>query len=401
VTDRTPNDTTPAGDVLPTSSNGQASAPITSVPLMDPSRVYPAWGPDAERLAVEVLRSHHYVKGPRVAAFEEAYAADTGTAHAVAVDSGTDALYLVLRAVLDQRPADAREVIIPTFTFVATAGAVVNAGGRPIFADVDPETFNLDPASVAARLSPRTAAVIPVHLFGAPADMAALRAAVPEDVFILEDAAQAVHATLDGRKAGALAGAGTFSFYPSKNLAAAGDGGIVTTDDDTLAAKVRALRDHGQTRKLYDHEDVGTNSRMDEFQAAILSVKLEHIAGWTEQRRVIAERYTSAFAGTPIRTQRLIEGSDSAWHLYTVRVPDRDRVIEDLRAAGIGCGVYYPLPLHRQSCFVPFAPETCPQADALARDVLSLPCFPGMTAAEQARVIEVVHGLVGAAGVSV
>ncbi len=369
---------------------------LTTVPLMDPSRTYPAWGPAAEALVLEVLRSHHYVKGPRVAAFEAAFAEDTGTAHAVAVDSGTDALYLALRAVLDRRPPEAREVIVPPFTFIATAGAVVNAGGTPVFADVDPATFNLDPASVADRLTERTAAVIPVHIFGAPADMAGLRAVLPDDVFVLEDAAQAVHATLDGRKAGALADAATFSFYPSKNLAAIGDGGILTTDDDALAATVRALRDHGQTRKLYDHDDIGTNSRMDELQAAVLTEKLRHIAGWTEARQAIAARYDAAFAGTPARPQRVIDGAQSAYHLYTVRFDERDRVRDELQARGIGCGIYYPHPLHRQSCFARFAPAACPVAEDLAAGVLSLPCFPGLTVEEQARVIETVRALVGA-----
>lgn len=368
----------------------------TPVPLMDPTRTYSAWGPAAERLVVEVLRSHHYVKGPRVAAFEEAFAADTGSAHAVAVDSCTDALYLTLRAVLDRRAPDAREVILPPFTFIATAGAVVNAGGVPVFADVDPQTWNLDPASVAARLTERTAAVVPVHIFGSPADLAGLRAVLPPEVFVLEDAAQAIHATLEGRRAGALADAGTFSFYPSKNLAAVGDGGVLTTDDDALAARVRALRDHGQTRKLYDHEDIGTNSRMDELQAAVLTEKLRHIEAWTEARREIAARYDAAFVGTPARPQRVLDGAASAYHLYTVHVDGRDAILEALRAQGIGCGIYYPHPLHRQSCFARFDPAACPVADELTQHVLSLPCFPGLTVEEQARVIDALRTLVGA-----
>ena len=388
VTDRTDIDA-----AHPAASTTAAPAPV---PLMDPSRTYPAWGPAAEKLVVDVLRSHHYVKGPHVQAFEEAFAADTGTAHAVAVDSCTDALFLTLRAVLDARPADQREVILPPFTFIATAGAVANAGGTPVFADVDPQTFNLDPASVAARVTERTAAIIPVHIFGAPADMQALRAAVPDHVFVLEDAAQAIHATLDGRRAGALADAGTFSFYPSKNLAAIGDGGVVTTDDDELAGLVRALRDHGQTRKLYDHDHIGTNSRMDELQAAVLTQKLRHIAAWTEARGEIAARYDAAFEGTPVAFQRLLEGSTSAYHLYTVRVENRDDVLAALRAQDIGCGVYYPHPLHQQSCFAPYQPQPCPEADALAASVLSLPCFPGLTVEEQARVIDAVRTLVGA-----
>ena len=387
-------------------THGHASRMPDPIPLMDPRRVYADWGPQAERRMTEILRSHTYVKGPHVSGFEAEFAADTGVRHAVAVDSCTDALYLVLRSVLDQRAPEDREVILPTFTFVATAGAVVNAGGIPIFADVDPETYNLDPVSVTAHLSERTAAVIPVHIFGAPADVPAIREAISPfrsngdprgrgEVFILEDAAQAVNATSQGRRAGALADAGTFSFYPSKNLAAAGDGGIITTDDDDLADHVRALRDHGQTRKMYDHAHVGTNSRMDEMQAAILRLKLPHIGRWTGARQALAARYdeafrSEAFAPFDLRTQQLLPGTTSAYHLYTIRVERREEVRAALVDAGIGCGVYYPQPLHRQSCFALVKPQACPQADALSQDVLSLPCFPGLRAAEQDRVLQVI-----------
>lgn len=359
---------------------------------MDPKRAYDAWGPAAEQAVVEVLRSHCYLKGPRVAAFEDAFAAEVGVAEAIAVDSCTDALFLVLRAVLQDRPPEAREVILPPFTFVATASAVVNAGGTPIFADVDPATWNLSPASVAGLLNERTAAVVPVHIFGAPADVTGLRevlAAAGSNAFLLEDAAQAVQATLGGKQAGALCDAGAFSFYPSKNLAAVGDGGIVTTDDTDLAAMVRALRDHGQTRKMYDHDHVGTNSRMDELQAAVLHLKLAHLAGWTAERRAVAARYDAAFAGGTLQPQAVLPGSASAYHLYTVRAPERDALRARLQAAGIGCGVYYPVPLHRQACFAGGQEGACPEADALSAAVISLPCFPGMTAAEQDRVLDV------------
>jgi dTDP-3-amino-3,4,6-trideoxy-alpha-D-glucose transaminase len=363
---------------------------------MDPRRVYPEWGPRAEEAVLRILRDHAYVKGPEVAAFEEAFAAAAGVRRAVSVDSGTDALTLVLRAVLERRPPDRRDVILPTFTFVATAGAVVNAGGRPVFADVDPDTMNLDPESVAALLDERTAAVIPVHLFGAPADMTGLRAALGEaDVFILEDAAQAVQATHEGRRAGGLGHAGTFSFYPSKNLGAAGDGGAVTTDDDHLADVVAALRDHGQTRKLYDHARVGTNSRMDEMQAAVLRIKLPLLEGWTRRRRAIAARYDLAFQGTDLRPQAVVRGTESVYHLYTVRSPERDALKEHLARAGIATGIYYPMPLHRQQCFSKHPAASCPVADALAREVLSLPCFPGLEPSEQDRVIQAVRAFGG------
>ncbi len=196
-----------------------------------------------------------------------------------------------------------------------------------------------------------------------------------------------------GRRAGALGDAGTFSFYPSKNLGAAGDGGIVTTDDDALADAIRALRDHGQRHKLYDHERVGTNSRMDEIQAAVLRVKLPLVAAWTRQRRAVAARYDLAFQGTPFLTQRVEEGARSAYHLYTVRSERRDAVRAALEERGISTGIYYPVPLHRQSCFAPYAPDACPVADRLAKEVLSLPCFPGLTSEEQDAVIEAVRRL--------
>jgi dTDP-4-amino-4,6-dideoxygalactose transaminase len=364
---------------------------------MDPKRVYGEWGPQAEQALLAILRAGVYVKGPHVAAFEKAFAALVGVRHAVAVDSGTEALTLVLKAVLAERPPERREVILPTFTFVATAGAVVNAGGRPIFADVDAATMNLDPASLAARLSPRTAAVIPVHLFGAPADMGALGAALAgrDDVFVLEDAAQAIHALAHGRRAGALARAGAFSFYPSKNLGGVGDGGAVTTDDPALADAVASLRDHGQRKKLYSHERVGVNARMDELQAAALCAKLPRVEAWTAARRRLARRYDEALAGSAAVPQRVLPGTESAYHLYTVRVPERDRVRAALDAAGVATGIYYPVPLHRQACFGPYSPDACPTAERLSLEVLSLPLFPGLTDEEQERVVRTLRGALG------
>jgi dTDP-4-amino-4,6-dideoxygalactose transaminase len=370
---------------------------------MDPKRVYEAWGPAAEAHVVEILRSHQYVKGAHVAGLEREFAEYVGTEHAVAVDSGTDALTLILRAVLADRPEDSREVILPTFTFVATASAVVNAGGLPRIVDVDPQTFNMAPDALAAALSPRTAAVIPVHIFGAPADLGGIRKALlsapgvdASTVFVLEDAAQSIGATMRAggvRRTGSLTDAGAFSLYPSKNLGAAGDGGVVTTDDGRLAEIVRALRDHGQSRKLYASDRVGTNSRMDEIQAAVVRTKLPHLDEWTSQRRAVAARYDQALAGTSARPQRILDGTVSAYHLYTIQVPERDRIREALEDVGIASGVYYPVPLHAQECFrgprfgIEASPP-CPVGDALAETVLSLPCFPGLTPTEQDRVIQ-------------
>lgn len=367
------------------------------VPLMDPKRVYAEWGPAAEEAVVRILREHAFVKGPEIEALEREAAGYFGVARAVAVDSGTDALHLPLRAVLDDRPAGARDVLVPTFTFFATAGAVVNAGGRPVFCDVRLDTQNLDPEAVARHVSPATAAVVPVHLFGGPADLDAVRAACgPQRPFVLEDAAQAIGATVAGRRVGALADGAAFSFYPSKNLGAAGDGGLFTTDDPALADLVAALREHGSTKKLYHHERVGKNSRMDELQAAVLRRKWPRLAAWTAARQAVASRYAAGLADVPeVSLPVTLPGATHVYHLYTVRASRRDALAAALKTAGIGCGVYYPLPLHRQPCFARFSPSPCPVADRLADEVLSLPCFPGLLPAEQDRVIGAVRAFYG------
>ncbi len=374
-----------------------APASPAAVPLMDPKRVYAQWGPSAEEALVRILREHSYVKGPEVKALEEEFAAFTGVRRAVAVDSGTDSLYLPLRAVLDDLPADRREVIVPSFTFFATAGAVSNAGGVPIFADVREDSQNLDPASVAKLVSDRTAAIVPVHLFGNPADLPAIRAALGgRKVFMLEDAAQAVDATVRGKRVGALADAGSFSFYPSKNLGAAGDGGMFTTDDPAMADLVAMLREHGSSQKLYHHERVGKNSRMDEMQAAVVRRKLPHLPSWTAARQAVGSRYSAGFADVPeLKVPVPLPGGTHVYHLYTLRAQRRDALVAHLKARQIGCGVYYPVPLHRQPCFAKHAPAACPVSDHLATEVVSLPCFPGLTVPEQDLVIAEVRRFYG------
>jgi dTDP-4-amino-4,6-dideoxygalactose transaminase len=375
----------------------KAAPAQVAVPLMDPKRVYAQWGPAAEEAVVRILREHSYVKGPEVSSLEREFAAFVGTRRAVAVDSGTDALHLPLRAVLDDRPADRRDVIVPTFTFFATAGAVVNAGGTPVFADVCEHSQNLDPASVARLASERTAAVVPVHLFGSPADVPAVRSALGgRKAFVLEDAAQAIDARVGPSRVGGLADAGAFSFYPSKNLGAAGDGGILTTNDDALADLVASLREHGSTTKMYHHERVGKNSRMDEIQAAVVRRKMHALPAWSEARRAVAARYDAAFADLPeVRPQVALPGASPVHHLYTVRAERRDALAAALKAKEIGCGIYYPVPLHRQPCFARFSPSPCPVADRLADQVLSLPCFPGLTEGEQERVVAAVRRFYG------
>jgi len=239
--------------------------------------------------------------------------------------------------------------------------------------------------------------VVPVHLFGAPADLAGIRAACgPHAPFVLEDAAQAIDATVGGKRVGGLADAGAFSFYPSKNLGAAGDGGLVTTDDAALGDLVAALREHGSTKKLYHHERVGKNSRMDEMQAAVLRRKWPYLASWTAARQAVAAHYAAGLAGVPeLKLPRPLPGTTHVYHLYTVRAARRDELAAHLKARGVGCGVYYPLPLHRQPCFARFEPAACPVADHLATEVLSLPCFPGLTPGELDRVVAEIRAFYG------
>ena len=363
---------------------------------MDPARTYEAWGPDAERDVLDVLRSNTYVRGPRVAELERRMALRLGAARSVAVGSGTQALSLVLTAWLRDREPGAREVVVPAFSFIATAGAVLEAGGTPVFADVDPASFLIDPASVAEVASPRTAAIVPVHLFGAPVGVAPLRAALDAagaaDALVLEDAAQAIDATFDGTPVGSLGDAAAFSFYPSKNLAAAGDAGLVSTSDADLADRVARLREHGVGTVAYEHVEPGTNARMDEMQAAVLLARLGHLAGWTADRRRQAARYIAALDGTAATPQHVDPRSDSAWHLFVARVPDRDAVRARLGEAGVSSGVYYPVPLHQQPALRPWSHASLPVAESLAGDVLALPCFPGMTEDEQERVLEALAG---------
>ena len=374
-----------------------APAALVSVPLMDPKRVYAQWGPAAEEALVRILREHSFVKGPEVKGLEEEFAKFIGVTRAVAVDSGTDSLYLPLRAVLDDLPANHREVIVPSFTFFATAGAVVNAGGVPIFADVLADSQNIDPASIARLVSDRTAAIVPVHLWGNPVDLPGLRAALGgRKVFVLEDAAQAVDATVGGRRVGGLADAGSFSFYPSKNLGAAGDGGIFTTNDPKLADLVAMLREHGSSQKLYHHERVGKNSRMDEMQAAVVRRKLPFLPAWTASRQAVAARYTAAFADLrEVATPATLPGGTNVFHLYILRAERRDELLAHLKARNIGAGVYYPVPLHRQPCFAKFSPAACPVSDRLATETIAIPCFPGLRTDEQDVVVAAVRAFYG------
>lgn len=338
---------------------------------------------------VRVLDSGTYVLGPEVAALEADLAALSGVAHGIGVASGTDALIVALHA-LGIGPGD--RVITTPFTFFASAASIALVGATPVLVDVDPETALIDPAAVEAAVDGTTRCLLPVHLYGQLADVRALRRlADAKGLVILEDGAQCIGATRDGYACGQLGDAGTYSFYPTKNLGAAGEGGMVVTDDEGLATRLRQVRDHGSPQK-YVHARLGLNSRLQAFQAAVLRVKLPHLGRLNARRDGHAAHYTALFAGSEaVRPLRLEPGSRHAWHQYTVRVADRDRVQRELAARGIHCGVHYPVPVHLQEAAHPWKPGgfrrgEFPAAEALAREVLCLPVHPFLMEGDVERV---------------
>ena len=362
------------------------------VPVLDLSPELEELWEERSGEALRVLRSGRFVLGPDVEAFEEEAAEFLGVRHAVGLNSGTDALVIGLRA-LGVGPGD--EVVTTPFTFFATAEAISLIGAAPVFADIEAESFNLDPASFEAAITERTRAVIPVHLFGRPVDWTAIAGvAARHGLRVLEDCAQSIGATVGGgeapRRTGALGDAGAFSFYPTKNLGGFGDGGLLTTDDDAVADAARMLRTHGE-RSRYHNERIGYNSRLDALQAALLRVKLRRLDEFNEARRDAASRYGELLAGleaTGALTTPAVTGGH-VFHQYTVRIHGgrRDEVRQRLDEAGVGTMVYYPIPCHR----LPVYAETCadvhlPAAEAAAGEVLSLPIWPAIEAATQERV---------------
>lgn len=333
-----------------------------------------------------VCASTDFVGGKAVTAFEEEFAQFCDVNHCVGVGNGTDALELALRA-LGVGPGS--EVILPANTFIATAEAVVRCGATPVLADVDFRHLLLDPAAVAAALSQRTRAVIPVHLYGQVAPVELISEAAP-GLPIVEDAAQAQGARRHGRPAGSLGVVAATSFYPGKNLGAYGDAGAVLTDSGDISRRVRLLANHGSEQK-YLHEVVGFNSRLDTVQAVVLSAKLQRLAAWNDARRAAADVYDQLLSDVDqiVRPARM-PGNADVWHLYVVRVAERDQVLQRLRAAGIGAGVHYPVPVHRQRAFAYLGcgPGSFPVTEAAAEEILSLPMYPGIRPSEQSRVVD-------------
>ena len=370
------------------------------VPLFDLTRQYQSLKTELDSAVLRVLESGQFVLGPNVESFERNAAQFLGVKHAIGVANGTDALLLSLRA-LGVRPGD--EVITTPFTFIATAEVVSLLGATPVFVDIEADTFNIDATKIEAAITPRTKGIIPVHLFGHPAPMNDVKAiAKKHGLFVLEDSAQAWGASIDntsstrsGEKTfcGGISEIGAFSFFPSKNLGAAGEGGLVTTNDDELAEHVKMLRMHGMKTRYY-HDEVGYNSRLHAMQAAILDVKLPHSTRWNEMRRAHAARYSELLGDLPLTLPTEREGNYHVYHQYTVRSSQRDMIIEKLAAAKIGAAIYYPVPLHQQNVYSCLGYEvgSLPEAERACREVFSLPIFPELREDEIEEVARVLKG---------
>jgi dTDP-4-amino-4,6-dideoxygalactose transaminase len=363
---------------------------VTSIPLVDLSAPHAAVAEEIAEGWRQVLAQASFVAGPQVAAFESEYAAYIGTRHCVGLANGTDAIEIALRA-LDIGSGD--ECILPANTFIATAEAVVRAGAAPVLVDcADDGTYLIDTGAIEAALTPRTRAIIPVHLYGQAAPVERLLPLAEQaGAWIVEDAAQAHGARRGGKGAGALGHVAATSFYPAKNLGAYGDAGAALTDSDDLAARMRLIRDHGSPRK-YEHEAIGVNSRLDSLQAVVLSAKLRRLAGWNRARQDAAARYNGLLARADhVVRPRLLAGNEHVWHLYVVRVPNRDRVLKELNAAAIGASIHYPVPVHLTHAFagLGYAEGAFPVAERLAGELLSLPLFPEITPEQQERVVSV------------
>jgi dTDP-4-amino-4,6-dideoxygalactose transaminase len=337
----------------------------------------------------EVFAKSAFCLGPHVDAFEKEIADFLGVEHAVAVNSGSSALHL---AVVTANLGPGDEVLVPAHTFIATLWGVIYVGATPVLCDVDEATGTIDVDDAERRVTPHTRAIIPVHLYGQPADMDRVGdLARRHNLVVIEDAAQAIGARWSGRCVGTIGAIGCFSFYPGKNLGAAGEGGLVVTSDSAVSERLRALRSHGQ-RDRYVHAETGFNYRMDGLQAVVLRHKLKRISSWTQQRRVLATRYQAALAGLPLDVPT-VRNQDHVWHLFVVRSPQRDRLQAYLERAGIETGLHYPVPLHRQPClaYVSRGRDSYPCADRWASEGLSLPLFYGMTIEQVDRVTETIH----------
>jgi len=371
-----------------------------TVPLLDLTGQYAPLREEILAAITRVCDSQRFIMGPEVDALESELAAMLGVSHAISVSSGTDAL---LAALMAMGVGPGHEVITPTYSFFATAGCVSRVGATPVFVDIDPVTFNADPDAIRRAITPRTRAILPVHLYGLVADMDRIQAIAAEaGVPVIEDAAQAIGARVGDRQAGSIGMAGCFSFFPSKNLGAFGDAGLVTTNNGAFAREVALIRNHGAEPKYY-HSRIGGNFRLDALQAAVLRVKAPHLAGWTEGRRRNAERYRSLFAeaGVGDRVELPVEpaGYTHIYNQFIIRVDDRDGLRAHLAAQKIGTEIYYPVPFHKQECFQPFVRpgDSFPVADRAAATSLALPIYAELSHDQQRHVVSSIASFVNAA----
>jgi dTDP-4-amino-4,6-dideoxygalactose transaminase len=345
------------------------------IPLVDLKAQYATIKPEIDTAIQRVINNTSFILGKEVADFEQAFSSAVGAQGAVGVASGTAAIRLALLAV-GVGPGD--EVITTAHTFIATAEAISQTGAKPVFADIDSRTYNLDPEKVEDAISPRTKAILPVHLYGQPAALGPLLdIAKRHRLWLIEDAAQAHAAEYEGRKCGSIGSLACFSFYPGKNLGAYGDAGAVTGNDPELLARVRKLRDHGRTSK-YEHDEIGFGDRIDALQAAILETKLHHLSDWTEARRAHARRYNELLADADLIRPYEAPNVRHVYHLYVIRVSRRNEILEHLKSKGIGAGIHYPLPVHRQPAYLKegYGDTSLPVTEQIANEVVSLPMYP-------------------------
>lgn len=366
------------------------------IPLLDLKAQYRDLKTELDAVWFETMEGAAFIGGAKVAALEEAIARYCGTKYCVACGNGTDALFLILASLGIGR---GDEVITTPFTFFATAEAIAHVGATPVFVDIEPDTYNIDPAAIEAAITERTKALMPVHIFGQCADMDAIRAmAEKHGLVVIEDACQAIGADYRGKKAGSLANAAAFSFFPSKNLGCAGDGGCITTDDAELAAAARKMATHGTSRKYY-HDALGVNSRLDAMQAAILLTKLPHLDTWNRQRIDAAATYDELLADAPdLQLPVARDFGTAVYHLYVVKSPRADEVMAALKEAGIGTALYYPLCLHEQEAFLSrpdYRKPSLPVAESCNGLTFALPAYPGITRDQQEEVVNVVRSVLG------
>ncbi|OHB36757.1 MAG: transcriptional regulator [Planctomycetes bacterium GWA2_40_7] len=370
-------------------SSSVSEKAITGVPLVDLRRQYHSIKEEIDSAIRDVLESQAFILGPQVKEFENLFASYCNTKHAIGVSSGTDALLLALKS-LGIRDGD--EVITSPFTFFATVGSICNTGAKPVFVDIEPESFNIRPDLIEKCISKKTKAIIPVHLYGQCADMdPILEIAKKHDIKVIEDSAQSIGAEYKGRKSGSMGDLGCFSFFPSKNLGGLGDGGMVTCNSDELEELIYMLRIHGGKPKNY-YPVLGINGRLDTIQASVLIKKLRHIDLWCEKRREKASYYTERMKGLNLVKPKAKKFNKHVFHLYVIRVQERDRFIEHLRANNIDCAVHYPVPQHLQKClaYLGYKEGDMPEAERAAKETVSLPIFPEITKEEQDYVIDTI-----------